>query len=221
MRATPLPSPPPPLSPPPLLALYGCTRRRYYAKWHLYSVHLDANVKLKFYGGGMTWTACIDGLTYEMQWLRIVGHLGGRGGANAATFLQIFLDTYGPLKGIGQLPDQVVTDKGWENAGILYAQERLAAEAGWPVTGQRRPIQACYSVSGNMRVEKVWQNVNILISRDFIQVGSAMKAAGVYDGEDRFHNSAWYSAALPALELAAELYLQAWRFKVSALSLLC
>ena len=71
-------------------------RTRYHSTHHLQSVHLDANLKMKFCGGGFTWTAAIDGKTYKIQWLEIVGSLGGSGtnAADSSTFLRIFLDTF-------------------------------------------------------------------------------------------------------------------------------
>ena len=83
--------------------------------------------------------------------------------------------------------------------------------------GARPPARAVYSVNGNMRIEKKWQDINMHINADFMFCVGVMKQSNLYDVENRIQNSAFYRAALPALREAATQFMDAWRCKVRSL----
>ena len=162
-------------------------RRTYWAAYTDYSWHLDMNEKLGDIG--IYFTACIDGFSRLVLWLEPV--LDKR-----AITLWPFFQRVARERG---LPDQLVTDKGYENKFLAYVCHFVAGML--PFDCARAAAQIVTSTR-NVRVEHFWIEPNIRISRPVLEFVIHLENTFDFTAADCAQLSSLHRVVLPAIMYA-------------------
>ena len=166
-------------------------RRSYWAPYAMYSWHVDMNCKLV--DVGIYWTAGVDGCSRRTLWLAPVTDMRA---ITSWPFFQRAAQQFG-------VPDQLVVDKGGEN--ILPAFACAYVYHNPPEPRPRRSPSISVPSVHNVRVERYWGDVNIIINLPVRRFLSYLATNEDFSTADVVRLGVVQRVLLPAMMVAAEL----------------
>jgi len=152
--------------------------------------HFDGNHKLIRWR--MVFHGCVDGFSRTIIYLRCLSN------NRALSVLSLFL---GGVHNFG-LPLRVRCDHGMEN--IRVAQFML----------ERRGLNSRSVITGvsvhNQRIERLWAELNRVVSRHFINMFNFMEEQGILDSLNEVHLFCLHYVYFPRIERAVTEFINQW-----------
>ena len=170
-------------------------RRVYRAPYFCYSWHTDLNCKLVDLS--IFWTANVDGATRAVLWLAPIADRRAR---------TVFPHFHGAATCFG-MPDQLVTDHGKENVLMSFACN-LVHNLIDPADRPFRPPHVVVMSILNVRIERLWGDVNVRLNRFIRMWAFYLEGQLNFNPSDPVHLGAFHRVTMPALEVAAAMYMQ-------------
>mmetsp|Transcript_31131 Transcript_31131/g.77470 ORF Transcript_31131/g.77470 Transcript_31131/m.77470 type:complete len:322 (+) Transcript_31131:316-1281(+) len=171
-------------------------RRSYHAEYADEVWHTDMNLKLVDYG--IYWTAGVDGFSRMVLWLEPVTN-------RRAVTIWPFFAAAARERGA---PDQLVTDFGGENRLMAFGCWMWHAVQPPDERPTRAPHRGVGSVH-NVRVERLWGDVNMRISRWVRFFGFYLEGSVGFDPTDSVHLGSFHRVIIPAMKLMGQMFVGA------------
>lgn len=150
--------------------------------------HFDGNHKLVRWR--LVFHGCVDGFSRTIIYLRCLSN------NRASSVLSLFLEG---VHNFG-LPLRVRCDHGMENVGVArFMLERRGLNS--VITG--------VSVH-NQRIERLWAELNRVVSRHFINIFNFMESQGILDSLNEQHLFCLHYVYLPRIERALTEFISQW-----------
>ncbi|KAK4699088.1 hypothetical protein P7C70_g7178, partial [Phenoliferia sp. Uapishka_3] len=171
------------------------TRAMSFIKRRVYTVrgpnalwHMDANMKLEFWG--FVIHGCIDGFS------RLITYLSVTNNKRSATITKLF---QGAVALIGA-PSRVRADEGMENRGV----ELLMGE----LRGLGRFLKG-RSIH-NVRIERLWRDVRKDVTEEYRRIFALLEEWGLLHPDDRLHRAILFLVFQPRIQNDLDTMAEAW-----------
>ncbi|KAK4700188.1 hypothetical protein P7C70_g6059, partial [Phenoliferia sp. Uapishka_3] len=163
-------------------------RRAYHVRGPNALWHMDANMKLEFWG--FVIHGCIDGYS------RLITYLSVTNNKRSATITKLFQEAVALLG----VPSRVRADEGMESRGVEIFMEECRGEGRFL---KGRSIH-------NVRIERLWRDVRKDVTEKYRRIFALLEGLGVLRPDDRVHRAVLFLVFQPRIEADLRTMAEAW-----------